>query len=109
MAGLPLLHVEAPTFSGPRLVLKSTIDWVGALLLTLLFSPLLLVVEVLVKLSDGGPVFFRQVRVGLHGETFRMVQAAPLATVLREMGVLVASVIDVPRSVKCRSWTSPAR
>lgn len=72
VAGLPLLHVEAPTFAGPRLVLKSTIDWVGALLLTIAFSPLLLVVAVLVKLSDGGPVFFRQERVGLHGETFRM-------------------------------------
>ena len=72
VAGLPLLHVEAPTFAGPRLVLKSTIDWVGALLLTLLFSPLLLVVAVLVKLSDGGPVFFRQERVGLDGESFRM-------------------------------------
>ena len=72
VAGLPLLHVEAPTFAGPRLVLKSTIDWVGALLLTIAFSPLLLVVAVLVKLSDGGPVFFRQERVGLDGESFRM-------------------------------------
>mgnify|MGYP002651575265 CR=1 FL=1 len=70
VAGLPLLHVEAPTFAGPRLVLKSTIDWVGALLLTIAFSPLLLVVAVLVKLSDGGPVFFRQERVGLDGHTF---------------------------------------
>ena len=72
VAGLPLLHVEAPTFAGPRLVLKSTIDWVGALLLTIAFSPLLLVVAALVKFSDGGPVFFRQERVGLDGESFRM-------------------------------------
>ena len=44
----------------------------GALLLTIAFSPLVLVVAVLVKLSDGGPVFFRQERVGLDGESFRM-------------------------------------
>lgn len=72
VAGLPLLHVEAPTFSGPRLVLKTTIDWCGALALILLFSPLLLAVAVLIKLGDGGPVFFRQERVGLDGELFRM-------------------------------------
>ncbi len=72
VAGLPLLHVEAPTFSGPKLVLKSMVDWIGALLLVILFSPLLLGVALVTKLSDGGPVFFRQVRVGLDGELFRM-------------------------------------
>ncbi|WP_068263146.1 sugar transferase [Janibacter limosus] len=72
VAGLPLLHVEAPSFSGPRLVLKSTIDWCGALALVVLFSPVLLAVAVLIKLGDGGPVFFRQERVGRDGEVFRM-------------------------------------
>ena len=72
VAGLPLLHVEAPKFTGPRLALKSVIDWVGALLLLVALSPLMLVVAVVIKLSDGGPVFFRQQRVGLDGEIFRM-------------------------------------
>lgn len=35
-----------------------------------LFSPLLLVTALWVKLSDGGPFFFRQQRVGLHGKLF---------------------------------------
>lgn len=72
VAGLPLLHVEAPTFSGPKLAMKSIIDWIGALLLTVAFSPVLLAVAVLIKLSDGGPVFFRQQRVGLDAQTFMM-------------------------------------
>ncbi|WP_162786870.1 sugar transferase [Janibacter anophelis] len=72
VAGLPLLHVEAPKFDGPQLVLKSTIDWCGALVLLVLFAPLMLVVAAVVKLSDGGPVFFRQQRVGLDGDTFTM-------------------------------------
>ncbi|MGO1167322.1 MAG: sugar transferase, partial [Janibacter sp.] len=74
VAGLPLLHVEAPSFSGPKLVLKSVIDWVGALILLLLFSPVLLVVAVCIKMHDRGPVFFRQQRVGLDGELFEMVK-----------------------------------
>lgn len=72
VAGLPLLHVEAPTFSGPKLAMKSIIDWIGALLLAVAFSPVLLVVAALIKLHDGGPVLFRQERVGLDGQTFLM-------------------------------------
>lgn len=72
VAGLPLLYVEAPKFSGPRLIVKSLVDWLGALLLLIVMSPLMLVVAALVKLHDGGPVFFRQERVGLDGDTFRM-------------------------------------
>lgn len=72
VAGLPLLHVEAPKFTGPKLVAKSTVDWFGALALTVVLSPVFLVTAIAVKLHDGGPVFFRQERVGLDGKTFRM-------------------------------------
>lgn len=74
VAGLPLLHVEAPTFSGPKLAFKTTIDWVGGAVLLALFSPVLLLVAVAIKAHDGGPVFFRQQRVGLDGELFEMVK-----------------------------------
>jgi len=36
------------------------------------FSPILLLVAILVKLEDGGPVFFRQTRVGRFGREFKM-------------------------------------
>lgn len=36
----------------------------------ILLSPLMLIVAAIIKLGDGGPVFFRQDRVGLHGATF---------------------------------------
>ncbi|AMA46300.1 sugar transferase [Pseudomonas monteilii] len=44
----------------------------GALLLLLAISPLLLVVAVLVKRSSPGPVFFVQKRTGYRGRTFGM-------------------------------------
>lgn len=72
LAGLPLLHIEAPSFSGSPLVMKSTLDWLAALVLVVVLSPLMLVVAAIIKLQDGGPVFFRQERVGLDGETFQM-------------------------------------
>src|SRR5262249_39934415 len=86
-----LLHLPADTGKGTRLehlpggitlavagnsraeaaiLLKRALDLAGAVLLLLLFSPVLLVVAALVKLSSPGPVFFRQERVGLNGRRF---------------------------------------
>ena len=72
--GLPLLHVEAPAFAGPQLMLKTFLDRMGALILVLLLSPVFLVVGLLVWLEDRGPIFFRQERVGLGGEMFKMIK-----------------------------------
>ena len=38
----------------------------------LLLAPLLLAIAVTVKLEDGGPVFFRQNRVGKGAQAFRI-------------------------------------
>jgi lipopolysaccharide/colanic/teichoic acid biosynthesis glycosyltransferase len=45
---------------------------VVAFLLLVLLSPVFLAVALVVRLDDGGPVFFRQYRVGRGGELFRM-------------------------------------
>jgi lipopolysaccharide/colanic/teichoic acid biosynthesis glycosyltransferase len=50
--------------------IKRIMDAVGSALALLLFSPLLLVIALAVKLTSKGPVFFRQKRVGQYGEQF---------------------------------------
>lgn len=72
--GLTLLHVSQPRFSGGRWVCKAAIDRLVALVALLLISPLLLAVAVVIKFEDGGPVLFRQQRVGKAGELFWMVK-----------------------------------
>jgi len=74
VAGLPLIHVERPTYSGPTRVVKTAFDLVGASLLMLVLSPLMLVLAVAIKVDSKGPVFFRQERVGLDGSRFRMIK-----------------------------------
>lgn len=49
---------------------KRIVDVVGALVLMALLAPILLVVAVIVKLQDGGPVLFWQTRVGRRGRCF---------------------------------------
>ena len=53
-------------------MLKRTLDFTAAALGLLLLSPLLLLVALLIRLDSRGPVFFRQVRVGRHGQPFRI-------------------------------------
>jgi exopolysaccharide biosynthesis polyprenyl glycosylphosphotransferase len=72
VAGLSLLHVEAPVFAGPRLATKTAMDRVGAALLLALLSPLFAVVAFLVWRHDHGPVFFKHERIGKAGEVFGM-------------------------------------
>jgi len=52
------------------LVFKRLMDIVLALTALVLLSPLFLVVALLIKVTDRGPVFYVQKRVGLHGEEF---------------------------------------
>ena len=72
VAGLPLLYVEAPRFTGVRLAVKSAFDVVVAAVLLAALAPFFLVVGFLIKLDDHGPVFFSQRRVGQGGRSFVM-------------------------------------
>ncbi|MEP6651387.1 MAG: sugar transferase [Lapillicoccus sp.] len=71
VAGLPLLHVEAPTFTGPKRAVKTTFDVLGALAIGILLSPLLLVVAVLIA-RDGAGALYKQTRIGQGGTPFLM-------------------------------------
>ena len=58
---------------GASLLVKRTLDVAVSGLMLLLLSPLLLTVALLIR-RDGGPVFFRQVRVGRRGREFGMLK-----------------------------------
>ncbi|MDQ1539234.1 MAG: hypothetical protein QOE58_3627 [Actinomycetota bacterium] len=74
VAGLALLHVEAPALSGPKLAVKTAMDRGGAAALMVVLSPLFAVVALLIWRQDRGPVFFHQERIGKGGEVFRMLK-----------------------------------
>lgn len=52
--------------------LKRFIDCCGALGLLLLTLPIQIIAVMLIKLEDGGPVFFTQIRTGLYGKPFKI-------------------------------------
>ena len=50
------------------LIIKRLFDIVSSLLLTILVSPVFLVLAIMVKAEDGGNVFYKHQRVGLNGK-----------------------------------------
>lgn len=78
--GARLVHVDAPRFTGWRFVVKTTLDTLGATVLILALSPLLLLTAIAVKVSSPGPVIFRQVRIGRNGAPFTLYKFRSMST-----------------------------
>lgn len=69
------------------LVLKRIFDVGASLLLLMISLPVLLITAALVKSSSRGPVFYRQERVGLNGETFNVLKFRSMTTDAEADGV----------------------
>ena len=74
LMGFPLLHVEEPHFRGWRWMMKRVSDIVLASVGLLIISPVMLAIAAGVKLQDGGPIAFRQARIGRQGKPFTMLK-----------------------------------
>ena len=73
-AGLPLLHLDEAVLSRPQAFSKRALDLVGAAILLVIMSPVMLVCAIAVKVSSKGPVIFHQERIGRGGEPFTMLK-----------------------------------
>lgn len=72
VAGLPLLYVDEPKFSGFHRLLKGGFDRIAASLALLVLLPVFVAIAVMIRLTSSGPALFRQTRVGLNGKRFTM-------------------------------------
>ena len=74
VAGLPLIHVETPSYDGLKHFAKRAFDLIGSAILLLALSPILVVLALVVRVTSVGPVLYRQERIGLNGEPFGMLK-----------------------------------
>ena len=68
----PVLLASLPQYTNTTYVIKRLLDIVGSAFALLISSPLMLGTALAIKLDDGGPIFFSQKRIGLHGKPFTM-------------------------------------
>ncbi|OBA38017.1 polyprenyl glycosylphosphotransferase [Rhodococcus sp. 852002-51564_SCH6189132-a] len=80
VAGLPLIHVEKPSYHGAKRSGKRIFDLAFAGLALLALAPVFAVVALLIKLEDRGPVFYKAERIGLDGTPFGMIKFRSMVT-----------------------------
>ena len=73
LLGLPVINIRhVPLSNTFNMMVKRTMDVCGSLLCIVLFSPVMLLMAALIKLTSPGPLIFKQERVGLHNRPFKM-------------------------------------
>jgi exopolysaccharide biosynthesis polyprenyl glycosylphosphotransferase len=70
LGGLPLLTVRDVALRGWKLTLKRAVDLLGSGVGLIVFSPVLMLIAVAIKLDSPGPVFYAQERMGLDAKPF---------------------------------------
>ena len=79
--GIPVINIRhVPLTNQLNWFVKRAIDIIGSISALILFSPLMLIVALTIKLTSKGPILYSQIRIGLHNREFKMYK-------FRSMGV----------------------
>jgi len=75
MGGVPLLHVEKPGYTSKQQHAKRIFDLLGSGILIAIFAIPMALVALIIKItSPGGPVLFKQTRIGVDGQEFKILK-----------------------------------
>lgn len=73
LLGLPVINIRnVPLTNTMNQVIKRIMDVSGSIVALILFSPVMLITALGIKLTSPGPVIYSQERVGLHNKPFKM-------------------------------------
>src|SRR5947208_2059307 len=82
---VPLFELGPPVFEGVDFALKRTFDLIGATLLLVVLSPLLLAIVLAVRVSSRGPIVFRSTRRGIGQRPFECLKFRTMHTNAEEL------------------------
>jgi lipopolysaccharide/colanic/teichoic acid biosynthesis glycosyltransferase len=80
--------------------MKRLFDFSLALVFSILFIPLWIVIAIAIKLNSPGPVFFRQLRVGRHGKHFKIFKYRSMIVDAEKKGLQITVGGRDPRITK---------
>ena len=73
LGGLAVINIRhVPLTNTANMLMKRIVDVFGAIVAIILFSPLMLIAVIGIKLTSRGPLIYKQERVGLHNRPFQM-------------------------------------
>ncbi len=73
LMGLPVINIRhVPLTNTFNAMIKRCVDIGGSLFAIILFSPIMLLTALAIKITSPGPLIYKQERVGLHNQTFQM-------------------------------------
>ncbi|HEV2063697.1 MAG TPA: exopolysaccharide biosynthesis polyprenyl glycosylphosphotransferase, partial [Thermoanaerobaculia bacterium] len=72
--GLPVVHLTQVPLSGWMGLVKRAVDVSIAASALAVLSPFLGAIAIAIRLTDKGPIFYRQVRMGLDGRSFEILK-----------------------------------
>lgn len=73
LIGLPVINIRyVPLSNQFAAAVKRAMDIFGSLCAMIIFSPIMIITAILIKLTSPGPLLFKQERVGLHNKPFMM-------------------------------------
>ena len=73
LLGLPVVNIRhVPLTNTFNAMIKRIVDIGGSVFAIIVFSPIMIITAVAIKLSSPGPLIYKQERVGLHNQTFQM-------------------------------------
>lgn len=74
VAGVPMVELKRTPLDGWGRIIKRLFDLGGALFFLVLFSPVMLMTALVIKLDSVGPVFVRLPRIGYRGRHFTILK-----------------------------------
>jgi len=70
VGAVPMVSVNRVRLTGANIILKGILDYVGAFLGLLVLSPVFLVIAIIMRRTDPGPIIYRRRVVGVNGKEF---------------------------------------
>jgi len=70
LAGIPIIEIKKTKLDGWGRIIKRLFDICVSIFFIILFSPLMLIIAILIKIDSKGPIIYKNQRVGQNGKLF---------------------------------------
>ena len=105
--GLPVVHLTQVPLTGWMSLVKRALDLAISAAALAVLSPLLAAIAVAIRLSDGGPVLYRQRRMGLDGRPFDILKFRSMVVGAEEESGPTWASPDDPRRTRVGAFPAP--